>query len=459
MFRKWALFLAVCSVFFWNFVPVVTFAQAIKDDAGQPTCSCWCGTDEGAIGLGTTTQTACKSGCLAKKATYLICAKDPSGWPENDVQCFTQEQCENKETDFGYNGDWDAGPNPNCPATYRYCFNKSGTEEIELGVPIGDITTVKDLETYLSKVFSWMLSAAVVITIVFVMIGGIQYALGGLAKDQIDKGKKRIQNGVIGLVLLFTSAMIVQTVNPQLLKLNVPKLPMVKTIVLANGISCNDYLLKKYTLSDSVGKCGDVSDVFKNEKGVDVAAGTQCVWRTCGKAEEQCLMYPGGSICTRCYFLVEGGENNQGVAHIPYNLKPSPQLCGQFPKTVTTYYNQPSIKQCGWTKDSDVNSGYNFKALRTGSCAEIQINCASIRSCDDYDDQVRVHNYTSGGGRGLELEYIIYESSILCGGGCGNFGLQTICEENPCSVLNGGKVETDCKYDTDAYVKNDCIEK
>jgi len=440
MFRKWALIVVFCVSVLGTGFPGLLFAQAVDDQAGQPTCSCWCSSSAGAKGLGTKTATSCRQACAEGKMDVLVCSKDPTAWPENDVRCFHQKECEDSIQNHGYGGEWDVDPNPNCPAEYRYCFPKLGTSEIDLGVPIGDVRTVKDLETYLSKGFTWLLSIAVVVTVVMVMVGGLQYSLGGLAKNQMENGKKRIKAGISGLVLLLTSVLIVQTINPQLLKLNVPKLPLVRTVITPNGTSCNEYLEKNYQLSATSGTCGDVSDVLKDAKGAAVSAGSQCVWLSCGNEQDQCVLSSNGATCTSCEKVVEGS----GGA----GLKPSEQVCRQFQYPVRMINGLYDYRYCGWTKDSDLNRGIEMKIQRNGSCAFYEVDCTQITSCEDYDTAVIAKNKNSS----QPLEDIIYEESALCGlGGCGNFGLQSVCEANPCGIARG------CTYDYKAWLKYDCI--
>ncbi len=343
--------------------------------------------------------------------------------------------------DGNYDGVWDTRPNPNCATDYRYCFPKSGNTEVELNIPIGNLTAVADLEPYLSKGFNWLIGIAVTVTIVMVMIGGLQYSIGAATPEQKAKGKKVILSGVTGLALLLSSVLLIQTVNPQLLKLNVPTLPMIKRVLLPQGISCGDYLLKKYQLSATSGKCGDVSDVLKDEKGTDLPVGTQCMWRGCSIGGQSCIFSGDGARCISCNLLTESLRDTTKIT-------PSSGVCGQFTYPTTMVNNRPVTFQCGWTKDSDLNRGIAPKALRYGSCALYKIDCTRITKCEDYDTEIRPFNRNSR----QPLEDIVYQDDVLCGmGGCGDFGLQTVCAENFCQIAGG------CKYDDSAWLKYDCI--
>lgn len=85
----------------------------------------------------------------------------------------------------------------------------------------GDTTiSVPFLAEYIETLYVTLLGAAIAIAIVMLMIGGFQYTLGAASAAQVQKGKERIRNALIGLVLLFGAVAIVVMVNPNLGNLN-----------------------------------------------------------------------------------------------------------------------------------------------------------------------------------------------------------------------------------------------
>jgi len=56
--------------------------------------------------------------------------------------------------------------------------------------------------------------------VVFVQItvGGAQWLIGAAKPDEIAKAKSKIMNALIGLVLLLSSYVILNTINPDLVK-------------------------------------------------------------------------------------------------------------------------------------------------------------------------------------------------------------------------------------------------
>ncbi len=70
------------------------------------------------------------------------------------------------------------------------------------------------LYTYIAQIYRW---AAVVIgsvSVLFMVVGGVQIATAGDNSENINKAKERIIQSIAGLVLLFMSAAILYTINP-----------------------------------------------------------------------------------------------------------------------------------------------------------------------------------------------------------------------------------------------------
>lgn len=88
--------------------------------------------------------------------------------------------------------------------TFSPILEKSGNLEISF------------LAEYIQGVYKYLIGISVTIAVVFLMVGGLQWSLGGASSAQISKAKERIKNAVTGLVLLLSVVLILQIVNPQL---------------------------------------------------------------------------------------------------------------------------------------------------------------------------------------------------------------------------------------------------
>jgi len=71
---------------------------------------------------------------------------------------------------------------------------------------------------YVSGIYKYLLGIAITIAIVFIMVAGLQYALAS-GEGDTKKAKDRIQNAVMGLVLLLCVYAILFITNPELIKL------------------------------------------------------------------------------------------------------------------------------------------------------------------------------------------------------------------------------------------------
>lgn len=82
------------------------------------------------------------------------------------------------------------------------------------------------LSDYLTGIYKFLMVASITIAIVMVMVGGLIYVLGAGKAELVAKGKTRMINATVGLVLLLSVYLILYSANPQL--------TILKTITLKN---------------------------------------------------------------------------------------------------------------------------------------------------------------------------------------------------------------------------------
>lgn len=87
----------------------------------------------------------------------------------------------------------------------------------------------RTLTMYINAFYRYAAAAAISFAIVLIMIGGIQYTVGS-AMGQIESGKKRMWNAVIGLVLVLSTTAILSFVNPDIVTLKPLALDVVKRV-------------------------------------------------------------------------------------------------------------------------------------------------------------------------------------------------------------------------------------
>jgi len=69
-------------------------------------------------------------------------------------------------------------------------------------------------ETYVGLIYRWAASIVGIVAVVVMIISGIQIAVAGGDTGKIDEAKKRIYQSLAGVVVLFLSALILYTINP-----------------------------------------------------------------------------------------------------------------------------------------------------------------------------------------------------------------------------------------------------
>ncbi len=84
---------------------------------------------------------------------------------------------------------------------------------------VGDTVSVNFLAEYINAVYGWALSAAALVAVVMMMLGGLQYVLSRGKSKYIEKAKTRITNAITGLVLLLAAYEIAYVIDPNTVRL------------------------------------------------------------------------------------------------------------------------------------------------------------------------------------------------------------------------------------------------
>ena len=70
------------------------------------------------------------------------------------------------------------------------------------------------INQYISMIYMWMASIVGIIAVLMIVVSGIQIIFGGASPELVSDAKNRITQSLLSLVLLFATAMILRTVNP-----------------------------------------------------------------------------------------------------------------------------------------------------------------------------------------------------------------------------------------------------
>jgi hypothetical protein len=451
------------------------------------TAGCYCTSVGGAVlQKGDFTQQACISKCAETSGQRVAaCAFSVEQTPDRSPYCFTKELCKKQ------NGVLDTDPligkkqALDCPAGLGYCFpNPKNVAKSELNVAIGDYKISADVNEYMNKLIDWMLGVGIAFVIIFVMVGGLQYTLGAASPAMVGKGKTLITRAITGLILLLCSWLVLNTVNPYLLKGQIPKFPMVKRVELVTSASCEDMEKDGYGTKTLKGdadvpkadkKCGTSATIAPKKDGTPVTGATTCDFKKCPSAEESCLGRGTTAKCLKCGSVVPG---------IP-GISPSIDSCKQLTLKTTTKkvggVDYPIVNKCFYTHDPTVilsaaeqakfvgktalasaatlgiagpaATAYFgadlLKKIYNGACAQLTVDCSVIKSKSTPNDQCKEYDiakaYSDSKGGDSSMENFFISDTW------GDYNLQKLCVANPCGVAGG------CMMDPDTLVKTDCI--
>lgn len=424
-------FFQLCFVFGF-FLPGISFAQ-------EETCNCYCTSVDGAKyepdANTKITRTDCQTRCAKKGESIAAFACTANQHPTRSLTCFNQAQCDDVGGKLA-----DYQP-PECTSGYHYCFpDPTKAEKVTLSTSIGGLSITGDLGEYIGTAYKWMLGTGTTIAIVFVMIAGLRWSLGGVSAEQIGAAKKTISNAVIGMVLLLFTVLLLATVNPYLINLKVPSFPMLKTVSLVGNASCDTLKADGYTLEYGTKeeKCGTVATVTKDSKGASVADGTVCNFSKCPSSDQVCV--PGKTpVCRICEELTAKNTDVVVTSSIcnafneleSYQSSRTPvegQMLANGQQMVTNEVSY--FQQCYFTHDADAGGVVGGP----GACARVAFSCPTIKACSNYDG-IGV----AAGGKSSRLDlFDIGVGSGLSGSAAsivdaaGEFTLGSICTKDIC---------------------------
>jgi len=176
-----------------------------------------------------------------------------------------------------------------CPGRNQgFCFPNYGPEDkVPLSVSIGGLQRTIDLGEYIQAVYRYGVGAAAVLAAVMIMIGGLQW-LTSRGGDQVNRAKKRITDASIGLAITVFAWFILNTINPALVNLQMPRIPMVQK---QQFVQCDQFRLQVacgqafgLAENENVEETAPTTERFRIVAVDDGAALAKCVGGSCSKA-------------------------------------------------------------------------------------------------------------------------------------------------------------------------------
>jgi len=153
----------------------------------------------------------------------LPCVANAALSPLTDTQCWTREMCLGRTHDCDHCFKEGEGQ---CSAPFGRCYHPH--EPIDLQIHLGSTGQVTDMAEYISLAYSYVLSIGSILAVVVIIASGIIYLTAGGNPSRIGQAKEYIGGAVVGVILLFTSYLILNTLNPDLVRLKMPSISMIR---------------------------------------------------------------------------------------------------------------------------------------------------------------------------------------------------------------------------------------
>ena len=103
----------------------------------------------------------------------------------------------------------------------RYCIELN--EAIAGDRAVAGHDGIDLFSNYIKLIYLYGASIIGIICVLIIVVSGIQISLGGANSEFVNQGKERIMQAMLSLILLFSSALILRTVNPGFFRTDVPQ--------------------------------------------------------------------------------------------------------------------------------------------------------------------------------------------------------------------------------------------
>ncbi|MCK5320901.1 hypothetical protein KAJ61_05965 [Candidatus Parcubacteria bacterium] len=113
-----------------------------------------------------------------------------------------------------------------CCTVFLIPVEVNAIEPYKFQVPIGDLKeitfekkgTTKPIADYIQAIYKYAIGVVAILATVVMMIGGVVWITAGGNQTRVGEAKQYISGSLTGMVLVFCSYMILNTINPDLVK-------------------------------------------------------------------------------------------------------------------------------------------------------------------------------------------------------------------------------------------------
>lgn len=118
----------------------------------------------------------------------------------------------------------------------------------KLEVPIGQTTIVTSFAQYIDVLYRFAVGLAGIMAIAMIIVAGFDWVFAGGNEEKIKGAKDRISGALWGLIIVLTSYLLLNTINPALVSLKGAQIPKIQlpdvTTSLADLPACSEGIFK-----------------------------------------------------------------------------------------------------------------------------------------------------------------------------------------------------------------------
>ncbi len=149
----------------------------------------------------------------AKNKGYVVTTlEEQIGEPKSDsgesvINCFRETKCTTVTDDKGTKSQ-------ECKSEVKTSCSISADTQCKRIQIIFAKSGAGLLYSYIQRIYVWAASTIGIVAVFFIVLGGIEMSTAQADSGKIEKAKERIMQSLGGLVILFLSALILYTINP-----------------------------------------------------------------------------------------------------------------------------------------------------------------------------------------------------------------------------------------------------
>lgn len=172
---------------------------------------------------GGTKQVQAEATAAAKTDPYSASQKP---WSKKECETF-----KNKDNEAMFV--WSPPKNQPTATVGEFCYVIPQVTKLE--VSIGSTSFVRGMGQYISAGYVYVLGFGILLCVLLMMIAGVQWMFSGMASVASD-AKEKLRNSLLGLLLLVGSYTLLNTINPQLTKLQLPPMHAIRPLAMPNDV-------------------------------------------------------------------------------------------------------------------------------------------------------------------------------------------------------------------------------